>query len=192
MRDKVLLVHVLHLLGRQQGWETRSYWYMSCISWGDSRDERQGFIGTCPASPGETVEMRDKVLLVHVLHLLERQQGWETRFYWYMSCISWRDSRDERQGFIGTCPASPGETAGMRDKVLLPRLKLGGSNPIFAHPQILILMCLVQKWGKKYMEREGKIIGFNTLPAYYYHCFLHIKLDISCYILHDSVMTVSR
>ena len=65
---------------------------------------------------------------------------------------------------------------------------------IFAHPQILISMCLGQKWGKmgkKYMEREGKSIRFNTLSAYYYHCFLHIKLDISCYILHDSVMTVS-
>ena len=47
------------------------------------------------------------------------------------------------------------------------------------------------KMGKKYMEREGKSIRFNTLSAYYYHCFLHIKLDISCYILHDSAMTVS-
>ena len=47
------------------------------------------------------------------------------------------------------------------------------------------------KMGKKYMEREGKSIRFNTLLAYYYHCFLHIKLYISCYILHDSVMTVS-
>ena len=67
----------------------------------------------------------------------------------------------------------------------------GGSKPIFAHPQILISMCLGQKLGKKYMEREGKSIRFNTLSAYYYHFFLLIKLDISCYILHDSVMTVS-
>ena len=44
---------------------------------------------------------------------------------------------------------------------------MGESNPIFAHPQILISMCLGQKWGKKYMEREGKSICFNTLLAYY-------------------------
>ena len=39
----------------------------------------------------------------------------------------------------------------------------GGSNPIFAHPQILISMCLGKKWGKKYMEREGESIRFSKL-----------------------------
>ena len=69
-----------------------------------------------------------------------------------------------------------------------------GSNPILAHfcpspnPDFNVSWA---KMGKKYMEREGKSIRFNTLSVYYYHCFLHIKLDISCYILHDSVMNVS-
>ena len=51
----------------------------------------------------------------------------------------------------------------------------GGSNPIFAHPQILILMCLGKKWGKKYMEREGKSIRFSKFLILYYHYFRHIN-----------------
>ena len=33
----------------------------------------------------------------------------------------------------------------------------------------------VQKWGKKYMEREGKIIHFSKLLTLYYHYFWHIN-----------------
>ena len=51
----------------------------------------------------------------------------------------------------------------------------GGSNPIFPHPQILISMCLGQKWGKKYMEREGKSIRFSKLLILYNHYFRHIN-----------------
>ena len=47
------------------------------------------------------------------------------------------------------------------------------------------------KMGKKVYGKRGKSIRYNTLSAYCYHCFLHIKLNISCYILHDSVMTAS-
>ena len=49
-----------------------------------------------------------------------------------------------------------------------------------------------EKMGKKHMEREGKSICFTTLLAYYYHCFLHIKQDISCNILYDLVMTAAN
>ena len=55
------------------------------------------------------------------------------------------------------------------------KCKVGGSNPIFAHPQILISMCLGEKWGKKYMEREGKSIRFSKLLILYYHYFRHIN-----------------
>ena len=33
----------------------------------------------------------------------------------------------------------------------------------------------VQKWGKKYMEREGKSIRFSKLLILYYHYFRHIN-----------------
>ena len=54
----------------------------------------------------------------------------------------------------------------------------GGSNPIFAHPQIVISMCLGEKcgkMGKKYMEREGKSIHFSKLLTLYYHHIRHIN-----------------
>ena len=66
----------------------------------------------------------------------------------------------------------------------------GGPTPFLPIPNPDFDVSLV-KMGKKVYGKRGKSIRFNTLSAYYYHCFLHIKLDISCYILHDSVMTVS-
>ena len=33
----------------------------------------------------------------------------------------------------------------------------------------------VQKWGKKYMEREGKSIRFSKLLIIYYYYFRHIN-----------------
>ena len=33
----------------------------------------------------------------------------------------------------------------------------------------------VQKWGKKYVEREGKSIRFSKLLILYYHYFRHIN-----------------
>ena len=46
----------------------------------------------------------------------------------------------------------------------------------------------VKKWGKKYMEREGKSIRFNKL--------LYIIIIVFCilnkfFVYHDLVMTVS-
>ena len=56
-----------------------------------------------------------------------------------------------------------------------------GSNPIFAHPQILIYDFNVS-WGKmckngekKYMEREGKNIYFSKLLILYHHYLWHIN-----------------
>ena len=58
----------------------------------------------------------------------------------------------------------------------------GGSNPIFAQDTPKFGFGDVKKWGKKYMEREGKSIRFNKLlyNVHYYHSFLHIEQDFSC------------
>ena len=60
-----------------------------------------------------------------------------------------------------------------------------GSNPIFPHfcpspnPYFDVswgkMGKNVQKWGKKYMEREGKSIRFSKLWILYYHYFRRIN-----------------
>ena len=56
----------------------------------------------------------------------------------------------------------------------------GGSNPIFCPSHNPDFDVSRVKMGEKVYGKRGKSIRFNTLSAYYYHCFLHIKLDISC------------
>ena len=73
----------------------------------------------------------------------------------------------------------------------------GGSNPFFAHPQILISMCLGGKMCKNgeksiWKEREKVIVLAN---CWYFIIIIFgiliIKQDFSCNILHDLVMTLS-
>ena len=40
----------------------------------------------------------------------------------------------------------------------------------------------VQKWGKKYMKREGKSIRFSKLLILYYHYFRHINYQTSFFV----------